>query len=632
MGDEVRYDSPQTKNGAGARLEPMLDTGDRDDGYYVKRTQAKLDLMRADRRQYDGNWDRHRRYYGGDHWFNKQRPSYKARPAPNYVFADIETIIPIMTDSRPAINILAKEEKYASSADLMQDAVRAVFAKNKMATREVYVLKDAHIYGTGITKQSYDPKAKCIRISSVDTRHFFMAPGHTEFETTPYCGIARNRFVSDMESDFPHLKGRIGKGVGVVDESLTHKPVEPNKLYEQDKAFVINADTGEMMNASDSGSEDPARQIATEIELWERDQKGQVWLTIVCGDQLARRSKSPYKNGLPSNPGGSKYPFAKCLCYPINSQFWGMSEVANLESPQDMVNRSEAQIADLGRLCTSPYMRIHRRSRVSLKDITNRIASFIVWDGDVPPDWMPPPGVASELFRIVENSKSHMDNMSSVHEASRGELPSDRISGVALKTLQKATTGRVALKTRMFEEYLIEVAGQVVDLAKQYYHNTTIRVGRKYRKINVQDPKTGAVDPKTDVSNADYEIEIGVGSTLPVDKGVRFEQASQLFVNGAISRKTFLKRTGWTEDEVQKALEELKQEKLEDAQQQIQLEALSAAEQAASAPEAMGVAPAAPGGAGAPAPAPPGPQAPAAGGGDEVDGLMNEISELEGAA
>lgn len=626
---EILYENPALAGGAGAQIaQPFLELGDRDAAFYVKRTQAKLDLMRSDRKQYDGSWDRHRRYYGGDQWSNKLRPASKARPAPNYVFADIETIIPIMTDGRPAINILAKEEKFAESADLMQDAVRSVFQKNKMDTREVYVLKDAHIYGTGLTKQWYDPKAKCIRISSVDTRHFFMAPGHTEFETAPYCGIALNRFVSDMESDFPHLKGKIGKGLGVVDQGLTHKPVDPTKLYEQDKATVISSDTGEMMNAPDSGSEDSARQIATQIELWERDAKGQVWVSVVCGDQLGRRSKSPYRNGLPSNPGGSKYPFAKCLCYPINSQFWGMSEVANLESPQDMVNRSEAQIADLGRLCTSPYMLIHRQSRVSLKDITNRIASFIVWDGEKPPGWMQPPGVSPELFRIVESSKRHMDNMSSVQDAARGEVPGDRISGVAIKQLQKATTGRVALKTRMFEEYLVEVATQVVDLVKQYYHNTTIRVGRNYRRINVIDEKTQKVDPKTDVSNADYDIEIGVGSTLPVDKGVRFEQALKLYMEGVISRKTLLKRTGWTEDEVTRAIEELRKEKLEDADMDMKLQALAAAEMQASAPQptpgAKGAAPeGAPPAEAVPAGAPPP---------DDLGQIESEIAELEAAA
>jgi hypothetical protein len=635
VGDEVVYENPALKNGAGAQLaQSQIDTQGKDEAYYVARTKAQLDVMRSDRRQFDHNDDRYRRYYGGDHWFNKLRPAYKARPAPNYIFADIETIIAIMTDGDPNINIVAEKAEQARWADKMQAGVRSVFRKNKSRTLSVRVLKDTHMYGTGVVKTCYNPKTKSIDINFIDKRYFFVSPGATDIQSAARVGIAVNQFVSDMERDFPHLKGKISKG-DVVDESLTHKPVDPQKLYEQDKAYVINSDTGDLQSASDGGSTDPSRKIATRIELWERDEEGQVWVTVVCGDQLARRSKSPYKNGLPTNPGGSKFPFSRCLNYPINSQFWGMGEVAQLESPQDMVNRSEAQIADLSRLCTSPYMLLHRTSRVSLKDITNRIASFIVWDGEKRPEWMPPPGVANELFRIVENSKAHMDNMSSVHDATRGELPADKISGVAIKALQKATTGRVALKTRMFEEFLVDVAGQVIDLIKQYFINTTVRVGQKYHQINVIDPKTQQVDPLTDVSLGEYEVEIGIGSTLPIDKGARNDQALQMFQLGAISRRTLLNRTGWTEDEIQRALKEFADEKLADADQQLKIQQLAAEMQnqvtppppdpnAQPAADSSGQAPADQGAA-----APP----PTSGSGsDDMAQIMQELQQLETAA
>jgi hypothetical protein len=629
MADEILYENPSTKGDAGTRLEPMMDTGGLAPSQIVARVKKHSDLMRSVRRPYDQPWDRYRRYYGGDHWFNKLRSATKARPAPNYVFADIETIIPYMTDQRPAINVVAKRERGAKKADLMQDAVRSVFQRNEMDTKEVYVLKDAHIYGTGISKQHYDPELRVIKITPIDTRYFFVAPGAVEIQPSKRVAIIVNRFVSEMEDDFPHLKGKIGLG-DATDEALTHKPVTPNKLYEQDSSVVINSDGGELMNTADRGSEEPSRKIATQIELWERDNQGQVWLNIVCGDQLARRSKSPYKNG--TKKGGSKFPFARCLCYPINSQFWGMGEVAQLESPQDMINRSEAQIADLGRICTAPYMRIHRQSRISLKDITNRIASFIVWDGEVAPDWLPPPGVAGELFAIVDRAKVHMDNMSSVQDAVRGQLPADKISGVAIKSLQKASTGRIALKTRMFEAYLVEVGSQVIDLVKQYYQNETFRIGAEYKTINVIDPTTGQPDPMTDVSSEDFDIEIGVGSTLPIDKGIRAEQSLMLREAGVISRRTTLSKQGWTEEDINKAEKDFDAEKIHDADLEIKIQALAAVTQAATAPpeaapaesgsEAEGVAP-------PPAGAAP-PPAVTADGGDPLAQLEQEVANLGG--
>lgn len=628
MGDEIIYENPATKGDAGTRLEDMLQTQGEKPSKIVARTKKHADGMRSARKPYDAPWERHRRYYGGDHWHNKLRSASKARPAPNYVFADIETIIPTMTDRRPTINIVAKKSGGAQKADLMQDAVRSVFQKNEMDTKEVYVLKDSHIYGTGISKQHYDPEKRQIKITPIDTRYFFVAPGAVEIQAAKRVAIIVNRFVSDMESDFPHLKKKIGMGDS-TDESLTHKPVQANRLYEQDNAYVINSSGGEVMGAVEgSGSEDPTKKIATQIEMWERHDDGQVWLTIICGDQLARHTPSPYKNG--TKKGGSKFPFARCLCYPINSQFWGMGEVAQLESPQDMINRAEAQIADLGRLCTSPYMRIHRQSRVSLKDITNRNASFIVWDGEVAPDWLPPPGVAGELFSIVDRAKQHMDNMSAVHDATRGQLPADKISGVAIKTLQQATAGRVALKTRMFEGYLVEVGSQVIDLIKQYYHNETFRVGGEYKEINKIDPVTGSPDFATDVTSEDFDIEIGVGSTLPIDKGLRAEQSLELYTAGCIGRRTTLSQQGWTEEQIQKAMKEYEEEKIADANLEIKIQALAAATQAAVVPPEAGGS----GEGGTPAPAPSGATAEfdvaAAGGGDELSALEQEVANLGG--
>lgn len=585
--------------------DPIIDLGGKDAEYWFQHVHARLSEARSDRKRFDSGWERSRKYYGGDHWSHKLRAPWKARPVANYIFADIETIIPIMLDREPTINVVGKHEGAAQKADLMQDSTRDVFKRNAFPeVKGVVVLKDAHMYGTAITKQWFDPIRDQIRISHIDTRYFFPAPGTIELQDAEYLAIVFNRSMRSAVREFKHLKGKLK--AGVWDDAFTHQPVHPNKTYEQDGHSTLT-DKGELVGGAGSGASqadsEESKGIVTQVEMWDRDENGQVWVTIMVNGEVARRGQSPYHSGKPRE--GRKqglYPFARELCYPLGSQFWGMSEVAQLESPQDGINRTEAQVADWLRMVCTPYMRIHKESRVSLKDITNRLASFLVWSGNIPPDWMPPPSVPPELFKVIDNWLRHNDNLSAIHDAARGEIPASDSSGVAVKRLQEATNGRIKLKTRMFEAYLVEVAEQVIELQKQFYHDRVIRVGRQFKWVNRilvdEATKTARVDPATDVRDGDFDVEIGVGSTLPIDKGVRFEQSTTLREMGVMSKRQLLRDAGRTEDDVERILKEVNEETQEELKQQMAAEAGAAGgappapadpSQAAAEPVAGGV-------------------------------------------
>jgi hypothetical protein len=640
---DIKYDNPNLRGDAGTKIStsrPEVNTdGFEGEREIVERQKKRIERGRQYRKQYDMPWDRWRRYYGGDQWFNKVRPAWKARPTLNYTFTDIETILPIMTDRRPTINVVGEEEQDQEAGDLMQEAVRDVFDKNEMDVKEILLLKDSHLYGMGVTKQWFNGKTGRVEISNIDTRFFFWSAGAIELQQAEWVGVVYNRYVSSLEAEYPHLKGKFDSEV--YSDELTHKPVETVKNYQFENNQVISDSGAVLAQGMGQDASAQAEKMVTFAELWDRDDEGQVWVTVTAGNALVKRRKSPYHHGRPDFPGGSVYPFARNLCYPINSQLVGMGEVAQLESPQDSINRTEAQIADLMRMCTSPYMRVHKDTRLSLKDLTNRIASYIVWSGNHPPDWMPPPGVPGELFTNSDRQKNHMDNLSGVFDAARGELPAAKTSGVAIQSLQQATAGRVGLKTRMFEAYLKEVATQVIYLIQQFYHNRSIRRRDKSYVILNEIVTTGdAILVNNDVSKAKFKIEIGVGSTLPIDKGVRFDQSMQLREAGCISLKQLLRDAGRSEQQVEQIIEELKEEQLENAanQAQAQVMAQQVAAQAAppappagaegqAAPPADGGGPP-PDGSGGPPPQP----SPSAGG-TPGQGLPSEdeLSQLEAA-
>jgi hypothetical protein len=581
---------------------PAVDVDDVD-GEARAVTTKRFRKARAYRSQYDSGWERSRRYALGDQWANKIRPAWKSKPSPNYCFSTIETIIPIMTENRPTINVIAEQPEWVDLADNVQSVVRRVFFINRMERKYPVILRNSHWYGDGYAKIWYNAKKDDIEITSIDSRNLFPAPGTIELQEASYILIVANRWLDAIYRDYPELVGKITPGSW--DESLTHKPVQTQSQQDADMGFE-NTTSGPIV--SDPYGKQPGGndEIATQIEMWERHPKtGKLLVSVVVNGVPAIKNgrklwrvPSPFKHNL--------YPIAKCPCYPIDSQFHSVSEMSQLENPQDGINRMEAMIADVIRLCASPQMLVPRGSRVSMKDITNRIGGFIVHEDGKPPQWMMPSIFPQQVFEAQSNSIGHMDRISGVFEAARGQRPVGTTSGVAIQTLQQATAGRVGLKTKMFECFLQDIAVQVIPLVQQFYQNRTVRVGRnKYVDINKFIPGTKDIDKRTDISVADFAVEIGVGSTLPIDKGVRFDQSLELFQQKAIDKKTLLEDSGRSEEQVDLILARLDKELLHDAKNEAKIQSV--------------IQP----------PAPPGGAAPAGEGGGQMDAKAVQAAEGE---
>lgn len=564
---EGTYSNPSAMGDAGMNIRG--DDDGKDPDLEAKEIASKrFRDARTHRSQYDGGWDRARRYALGDQWANKLRPAWKAKPAPNYCFATIETIIPVMTDNRPTINVIAAKPGKESKADRMQKAARQVFAENRMERKYPVILRNSHWYGDGFVKIWFNSVTGKIEITSVDTRNFFPAPGTIELQDAPYIIIAANRWVDAALRDFPEMKGLIEPGTW--DDALTHKPVLTQKDQDQDYGWV-NTTSGPIANDPYGKMPGGNEQICTQVEMWEQDTQGNKFVSVLINGVVAIKNgrklwkiPSPFKHKL--------YPFAKCACYAIDSQFWSVSEMSQLENPQDGINRMEAMIADIIRMCANPQMLIPRGGRISMKDITNRVGGFIVHENGFPPQWMTPAIFPQQVFEAQRNSIGHMDRISSIFEAARGQRPVGATSGVAIQSLQQATAGRIGQKTRMFECFLQDIAVQVIADVQQFYQDRTIRVGRnEYVEINTF-LSDGSPNPETDVSNDEFEVEIGVGSTLPIDKGVRFEQSTLLFDRKALSKRKFLQDSGRQEEEVDQILKELDTELLQDAELQAKIQ------------------------------------------------------------
>lgn len=551
-------------------------------------------------KRYCKNFERWRHYAAGDQWMYKMRPAWKALPVMNYGQGIIRTIIPEITAQAPSINVASILPGREEIADILQDAVRKVFETNRMPVKFPVILEDALGYGIGLTRQWFDSRNDEIAITPMDPRFFFPAAGTIELQRARRLTVVLNQPLADFEREFKIEKGKIR--AGTWDDALTHLPVDPQRTYPGQEYH--NSTDGTLFPDSNGGGGSASEvPMITRLERWEavelkefnsEDDEARPWkivVSVIGNGYVARKFKRPFRHKL--------YPFAGYQCYPVNSQFWPIGLWSMLEGPQDQLNRMVAYECDLIRMASSPQMAIHEEAGISVKDITNRIAQYVRWKGDAEykkPSWMTPPNFRSEVFQSQENAKLHAEYISGVHPSFQGQHQKGVNSGVQEETLSKQTSGRIGQLARNFESGLRDTAIQVVELIKQFYSNRTIRTGPgKYVTINGV-MKDGSPDPKTDVTTDDYEVEIGVGSTLPVDKGLRYEQYKELFERGAIAKKSLLRKMGESEEEINKLEKEKQEEDAQLLEQQAMAQGGGAPAPGSAPPPAEGESPAQPGG------------------------------------
>lgn len=536
--------------------EPVIQSDE--DLEFVRHVNACYTEAREYREPYAKNWDRWRHYRFSDQWLYKMRPAWKALPVMNYCESIIQTIIPEMTANRPTIYVQALKPGREGVADRVQESVRKTFITNRMEGKYPIVLGDSHCYGDGYVRIWFNSRSDDVAITPFDSRFFFPSPGALELQDCRYVIGAFNRPVKAIKADWK-FEGEIRPGTW--DEALTHLPVDPAKTHQTQN--WDNSSGGPLVPEPGAGGEKPDK-MATQVEFWEclpipenerkteedRKRPWKIVVSILANGTVIRKRRRPFRHKL--------FPFAKCPCYPVNGQFFSISEMSLLESPQDQINRMVAYECDLIRMASNPSRLIHTMSGVSTKDITNRLAGYIRWRGEahMKPEWETPPPFRSEVFQSQSNAKQHMDMISGVYASFRGNEDQGAKSGVALKTLAQGTAGRIGQKSRLFEIFIRDIAAQVIELHKQFSTDKIIRVGGgRYLDVNKR-MEDGTLDPETDITQDDYEVEVGVGSALPVDKAVRFDQFLELYDRGVVTDKQLLKRTGIEEEEAEKMIKE----------------------------------------------------------------------------
>jgi hypothetical protein len=285
---------------------------------------------------------------------------------------------------------------------------------------------------------------------------------------------------------------------------------------------------------------------------------------VVSSKVVLESSDNEYEDG--------KIPFARLQNYVNQRQFWGISDVEQLESPQKVFNKLISFSLDVLTLMGNPIWLVPSTSGVDTENLFNQPGLIVEWDGEKPP--MRQEGVQLQpyVLQLIDRMKLWFDDVSGQQDVSRGAKPEGITAASAIQSLQEAAQTRLRQKNRNLDAYLQDLGQLYLSRVLQFY--TAPRVFRltnkdgsmKFFKFHVE-PVLGSDGQPTDQKIAKYrpfdqgedgglfegeekqvavtgtlDVKVNTGSSLPFIKANEKNEALQLFDRGIIDDEEILKR------------------------------------------------------------------------------------------
>ncbi len=250
------------------------------------------------------------------------------------------------------------------------------------------------------------------------------------------------------------------------------------------------------------------------------------------------------------------FPFVK-LPYDPNAVGWfsrGLVEI--LLGTQIEINKLLITMSQAISLIGVPRIFVNEMSRVLETAFNNNVGTIIKYRGEKP-IYEVAQCVPEEMYAHLERLITYAYQQSGISAlAATSQKPMGLNSGEAIRSYDALQSDRFATFSKRYENYYIELAYQIIDLAKDIAQ----RDG-KYSTVYPHKDGTREVDlPKAAILKDTYVIQCFDQSSLPRDPAGRYSMLSEMLANGEIDLKEFRRLSGFPDlkqsDKLANALEE----------------------------------------------------------------------------
>lgn len=434
-------------------------------------------MAAAYRRRFSGeepDWDMCWKYYHNDQWYKKTQPSYRQQHVKNYIRSFVEAFVSALVTDEPQWWFSPVEDADREMAEIHDKLGRYVWRSGKLNLKNSWAARYGFILGRGCGKvcwdKTLDPPFGDVSVEIIPTDTLLTAPRSPLLQAAPWVIWQTTRELSEvrkMYEDGWKVQGEseysyIGSTLEEDDDSLiVHRP-----RSEVDYSTMTQSTSEVVVEGRDetTGLEDFGKRVKL-LELWWRDDKGKINLTVACNGYILHDSPMPkYKY----------YPFVSFGPYSEGNRFWSDGLVKQLIDCQDTINELSSDVRDWQRHTVNPQRVVNTKLLEKGQDLSrggNRAGK--IWKAIGPPglvmSWDRPPSVPPDAWQAARQAVEDMEWIAGAHELTQGRRPSGITAARAIRHLAAMAGRRFSGVAMNYTEYLNECGEQVLSLIREYY-------------------------------------------------------------------------------------------------------------------------------------------------------------------
>ena len=228
-----------------------------------------------------------------------------------------------------------------------------------------------------------------------------------------------------------------------------------------------------------------------------------------------------------------KLPFVFLHYSPRLLGFWAQGLAEQLMGTQMEINSLLYTISRAIKLVGVPRVFVEAGSKVTKSHFNNDVGAIVEYKG-IKPIYEVAPCVPQELYAQLQRLIDYAYQQCGVSSMqASGEKPAGLDSGEAQRVYDDIATDRFAALARRYDNLFIDLAYQIVDLAKEIAD----RDG-KYQTIYPSKDRTKEIDlPKMDLDENPFVIQCFNQSSLPRDPAGRMAKVTEMIQAGMVSVK-----------------------------------------------------------------------------------------------
>lgn len=608
MNNGDSYDSPLENKGY---VEPDIS---QEEEYEVKRLMDLFYVYKRYRSRYDKKWLEYYHIFRGKQW-DSRRPTWKNSELINFVWQTIQSQIPLQTDVRPRFSFLPTEPSDVEFANILDQIAESDFERYNWLRIVFEVLLDGYIYGTSYASVKYDQNIDNGMGSAVfKSEDIFKCYPHPDArvindqdgKTFIYAGPES---TDSLRHEFPDKAKYIRKDV--VDKMKKEKTL----INKSENTDYFNSDLELPMGRS-SGSSDcvlddiprtmvfrfymlpkdveETEEVETDEETGEEKKSYTVKRKYPQGRYVVIANKMKLYDG-PLEYDDLAMPYSKYNNYILPREFYGVSEIEQLESPQAVFNKMLCFSLDALAMTGNPIWVVDSNSEVDTDNLANVPGLVVEKNPGTEVRRESGVGPSQSAFTMLRELQGWFNTVAGNSEFSEGKAPGGVTAASAIEQLMQASRTRVRQKQRNLDEFMKDAGRLWMNRVFQFYtvpkiYRLTNKDGsQEFRRFRIEkdeqgqamavysdfqeDSERGLIElPERRLTlKGQFDVRVTTGSELPFDVADNERKALALYDRGIIDEEEVLVRIDYpNREKVLARLEERKKAEMEMAQQQQQ--------------------------------------------------------------